>query len=75
MLKKTQPRGCIECGLPLGQAGFAHYAGRSENGPAYWSDRGFLCSHMCSVAHFERRVKEGEPMREPAHNPLEQGSL
>jgi len=72
MLKKTQPRACIECGLPYGHPDFGYHYGRIENGPAYWSDRGLLCSHACSTAHFERRVKEGDPMKEPAPNPLEQ---
>ncbi len=72
MLKRTQPRTCVECGLPYGQAGFSYHSGKIENGPAYWSDRGLLCSYACSTAHFERREKEGDPMREPAPNPLEQ---
>lgn len=73
MLKKAQARACVECGLPYGHPDFGYYSGRIENGPAYWSDRGLLCSHACSSAHFERRVKEGEPMEEPAPNPLENG--
>jgi hypothetical protein len=72
MLTKTQPRVCIECGLPYGHASFSYHYGQIGNGPAYWSDRGLLCSHACSMAHFERREKEGDPMREPAPNPLEQ---
>lgn len=72
MLTKTQPRVCIECGLPYGHASFSYHYGQIGNGPAYWSDRGLLCSHACSMAHFERCEKEGDPMREPAPNPLEQ---
>ena len=72
MLTKTQPRVCIECGLPYGHASFSYHYGQIGNGPAYWSDRGLLCSHACSMAHFERREKQGDPMREPAPNPLEQ---
>jgi hypothetical protein len=72
MLTKTQPRVCNECGLPYGHASFSYHYGQIGNGPAYWSDRGLLCSHACSMAHFERREKQGDPMREPAPNPLEQ---
>ncbi len=72
MLKKAQARTCIECGLPYGHPNFTYHAGRIESGPAYWSERGLLCSHACSTAHFEKRVKQGDPMREPAPNPLEQ---
>jgi hypothetical protein len=72
MLKRTQARTCIECGLPYDHPDFVHHAGRVENGPAYWSERGLLCSHACSTAHFEKRVKAGDPMTEPAPNPLEQ---
>jgi hypothetical protein len=71
MLKRLNPRSCIECGLPYGHADFAYHAGKAENGPSYWSDRGLLCSFVCSTAHFERREKEGAPMKAPAPNPLE----
>lgn len=60
MLKRTQARTCIECGLAYGHSDFSYHYGRIENGPAYWSDRGLLCSRACSVAHFERREKEGD---------------
>jgi hypothetical protein len=63
----------VECGLPYGHTGFVYSAGKIENGPAYWSDRGLLCSHACSTAHFERREKEGDPMREPAPDPFDSG--
>jgi len=72
MLKKAQARTCIECGLPYGHPDFTYHAGRVESGPAYWSERGLLCSHACSTAHFEKRVKAGDPMTEPAPNPIEQ---
>ncbi|MBM1173057.1 hypothetical protein [Microvirga arabica] len=72
MLKKAQARTCIECGLPYGHADFTYHAGRVESGPAYWSERGLLCSHACSTAHFEKRVEAGDPMTEPAPNPIEQ---
>jgi hypothetical protein len=72
MLKRTQARTCIECGLPYGHPDFVYHADRTESGPAYWSERGLLCSHACSTAHFEKRMKAGDPMTEPAPNPLEQ---
>jgi len=72
MLKRLPPRTCVECGLPYGHADFGYHAGAIESGPAYWSDRGLLCSHVCSMAHFERREKEGDPMAEPAPDPFEQ---
>jgi len=71
MLNRPNSRACIECGLTYGHADFTYQAGRIENGPSYWSDRGLLCSVICSTVHFERREKEGDPMREPAPNPLE----
>lgn len=72
MLKKAPARACLECGLPYGHPDFTYHAGRVESGPAYWSERGLLCSHACSTAHFEKRVKAGDPMAEPASNPIEQ---
>ncbi|WP_414470676.1 hypothetical protein [Microvirga sp. M2] len=71
MLNRPQPRTCIECGLPYGHGDFAYHAGKAENGPSYWSDRGLLCSVVCSTAHYERREKAGEAMKAPAPNPLE----
>lgn len=73
MLNRLNSRACVECGLPYGHTDFAYHAGKIENGPSYWSDRGLLCSVTCSTAHYERREKEGDPMREPAPNPLERG--
>ncbi len=73
MLTRPPPRTCVECGLPYGHADFSYEAGKMDNGPAYWSDRGLLCSHACSLAHFVKREKEGDPMREPAPNPFERG--
>jgi hypothetical protein len=74
MLQKLKPRVCVECGLPYGHTDFTYQSGKAENGPAYWSDEGLLCSYACSTAHFVRREKEGNPMREPAPDPFE-GSL
>lgn len=71
MLKRVDIRTCIECGLIYGHPDFTYQAGKSENGPSYWSDRGILCSVVCSRTHFERRRLEGDEMKEPAPNPLE----
>lgn len=61
--------------MPYGAAAFTYYGGRIGDGPAYWSDRGLLCSALCSVAHFVRRRGEGTlpagPVPEPFdHYPL-----
>lgn len=71
MLARPEKYSCIECGLPMGADGFHHYYGRIEDGPAYWSDRGILCSPACSMAHTRRRVAEGTLADRPAANPLE----
>jgi hypothetical protein len=31
------------------------HAGIREHGPAYWSDRGILCSVGCAHKHFRKR--------------------
>jgi ferredoxin len=72
MLNRIRPRACVECGLPYGHTDFSYHSGKIESGPAYWSDRGLLCSHACSTAHFERREKEGDSMKDPAPDPFEQ---
>lgn len=75
MLNSKSPKACIECGLPFGHQDFAYHAGRVQKGPAYWSDQGILCSHSCSVVHFLRRERQGNPMTDPAPNPLERRSF
>jgi hypothetical protein len=72
MLSRLHHTNCVECGKPYGDPAFTYHAGRIEGGPAYWSDRGLLCSHACAIDHFKRRREAGDPMREPAPNPLEQ---
>jgi hypothetical protein len=71
MLARPEKYKCIECGLPVGAEGFSLHYGRLENGPAYWSDRGVLCSPACSLAHTRRRAAEGTLPDRPAGNPLE----
>lgn len=70
MLARTPRALCIECQTPFGAPGFATQAGRVENGPAYWSDEGLICSSLCATRHVARRAADGRPMREPAPNPL-----
>lgn len=71
MLARPERYRCIECGLPYAAEEFALHYGRIENGPAYWCDRGLLCSPQCSLAHTRRRMAEGTLPSEPAPNPLE----
>ncbi|SCY78368.1 hypothetical protein [Microvirga guangxiensis] len=71
MLTRPNSRTCIECGLSFGHANFAYHAGKIENGPSYWSDRGLLCSVACSTVHFEKRERAGDAMKEPAPDPFE----
>ena len=72
MLTRPHHTRCVECGKPYGDPAFAYEAGRIEKGAAYWSDRGLLCSHPCAIEHFKRRRTAGDPMRDPAPDPLEQ---
>ena len=71
MLARPERYRCIECGMHYGSEEFALHEGRIENGPAYWCDRGLLCSSQCSLAHFLKRREEGTLQQEPAPNPLE----
>jgi hypothetical protein len=70
MLARPETRRCIECGLPYGAAAFWCHQGNIDNGPAYWSDRGILCSPKCSLAHFRRREAEGSLPIAPAPDPF-----
>lgn len=75
MLDRTVFRpGCVVCGRPLADPAFAMHGGRPANGPAYWSDRGLLCSLACALAHERQRREAGEPMTEPAENPLDRSA-
>ena len=75
MLARPETRRCIECGLPYSTNAFWYHEGRPENGPAYWSDRGIICSPACSLTHFKRRQAEGTLLSEPAANPFDIDSL
>lgn len=71
MLARPETRRCIECGLAYGTETFGYYHGAIENGPAYWSDRGILCSPDCSLAHHRRRAAEGTLRTSPAPDPFD----
>jgi hypothetical protein len=71
MLARTEKYRCIECGLAFGEPSFWLYGGRIENGPAYWTDRGVLCSPQCSIAHQRKREAEGTLPIAPPPNPFE----
>jgi hypothetical protein len=71
MLARPETYRCIECGLPYQAAGFQYYHGELEKGPAYWTDRGLLCSAQCSLAHYTKRKAEGTLPQEPAPDPFE----
>ena len=70
MLARPETHRCIECGLPYGGVGFWCHQGDIDNGPAYWSDRGILCSPKCSLTHFRRREAEGTLTASPAPDPF-----
>jgi hypothetical protein len=71
MLARTEKYRCIECGLAYGEPSFWLHYGRIENGPAYWTDRGVLCSPQCSLAHHRKRAAEGTLPLAPPSNPFE----
>ena len=71
MLQSLHHTNCLTCGKPYGATDFGYYSGRPENGPAYWSERGLLCSHECAGQPHRQRFAAGDPMRDPADNPLE----
>jgi hypothetical protein len=75
LLARPERHRCIECGTPFGAAGFACYHGILEEGPAYWSDRGILCSPACAGAHHARRVAEGSVPDRPADPPFDLAEL
>lgn len=71
MLTRPEKNRCIECGKLLGAADFAYHEGRIENGPAYWCDRGILCSIECSLAHHRTRMADGSLPSRPAQDPFD----
>ena len=71
MLTRPHQAKCVECGKAYGRPDFEYHYNRIENGPAYWSDRGLLCTIECSMEHYKRRKEAGDPIGPPAPNPLE----
>jgi len=71
MLARPGTLRCIECGLAFGEPGFCLHGGRIEGGPAYFTDRGALCSPKCSLAHYLKREAEGTLPAAPPANPFE----
>lgn len=71
MLARPEKYRCIECFLPFGAETFHYYEGNIDNGAAYWSDRGLLCSPQCSLRHYQMRRAEGSVGHEPAPDPFE----
>jgi len=69
MLARTEKYRCIECGLAYGEPSFSLHG--IESGPAYWTDRGLLCSPQCSLTHHRRRAAEGTLPLTPPANPFE----
>lgn len=70
MLARPEKFSCLECGLPFGAATFSYYHGDIDMGPAYWTDRGVLCSPACSIAHFDKRRIDGTLPASPPRNPM-----
>lgn len=70
MLARPEKFACVECGLPFGTEDFAYHGGDISQGPAYYTDRGVLCSAKCSLAHHEKRQAEGTLPTAPARNPM-----
>jgi hypothetical protein len=71
MLARPEKHRCIECGMPFGSVAFWYHQGNIDNGPAYWSDRGILCSPACSLAHHRKRAAEGTLPDHPAPDPFD----
>jgi hypothetical protein len=68
MLARPETLRCMECGLRFGEPAFSLHGGHIENGPAYFTDRGVLCSPKCSLAHHLKRAAEGTlPVSPPAN--------
>ena len=66
MLASAQSRRCVECGTPYEAESFHYWYGDARKGPAYFCDRGILCSPKCSLAHHRHRAAEGTLPNQPA---------
>jgi recombinational DNA repair protein (RecF pathway) len=71
MLARPDTRRCVECGTPYDSPNFHYHYGRVDQGAAYWSDRGILCSPRCAMTHHKRRAAEGTLPDAPAPDPFD----
>lgn len=71
MLARPGHFACIECGLPFDSDAFAYYHGDKGRGPAYYTDRGVLCSARCSLGHHRKRLAAGTLPAAPPRNPMD----
>jgi hypothetical protein len=71
MLARTPKAVCLECGLPWTSPAFVAHAGIREHGPAYWSDRGILCSVDCAHEHFRKRKADRTFVAVPLDCPVD----
>jgi hypothetical protein len=71
MLAPPETRRCIQCGASFDSPAFWYHQGDPANGPAYWTDRGILCSPTCSLSHFQMRQAQGTLPTKPAPDPFE----
>jgi hypothetical protein len=53
---------CVECDKLEDDSTFCFYNDERMNGPAYWSDKGVLCSAKCATDHYLKRLAAGEVM-------------
>ena len=70
MLARTPTFTCIECGRTDAAPGFQWHGGDPTHGPAYWSDRGVLCSPPCALNHYRKREAQGDLPQRPADAPF-----
>lgn len=71
MLTKASEFTCIVCGRGPDHPDYAWGNGRSSDGPAYWSERGAMCSAACALSHGLKRAADGDAMSEPADPPFQ----
>lgn len=70
MLARPETRRCIQCGTPFDSPEFWYHQGDEKNGPAYWTDRGILCSPTCSLQHYRMRQAQGSVPSKPTPDPF-----
>jgi hypothetical protein len=60
---------CVVCEKHYDAAGFYYAHDIKAEGPAYFSDKGALCSPQCALDHYLKRKADGDPMLKPARQP------